>query len=418
MTFSPVKIRAGKYAGIYLAVILFVISFGLGFLTGQTFFVKKQITNQDGELDILRTVNFNREINRSDSIEFDRFWEIWDKIKTKYVKTDVSEEDMFYGAVQGLVYSLGDPYSLFFTPSVAEEFAKDLSGELEGIGAEIGVKNNQVLVISPLPDTPAEKAGLRAGDKIVKIDDELTIGMDVTTAVSKIRGEAGTTVTLTIDRDDGDGIREIAIVRAQIDVPSILFEWRGDKIAYFRVLQFNDDAESLFNKYVKKATSGGAKGIILDMRNNPGGFLEAAISMASEWVDDGVIVVEKSRGAAEKKHASSGDHRLVGIPTVVLVNSGSASASEIVAGALQDYGLATIIGTQTFGKGSVQDFEVFDDGSALKMTVAEWYTPNGNNINEQGIAPDIIVEEDWDNDAVGVDKVMDKAEEVFKDSKI
>jgi carboxyl-terminal processing protease len=412
---SPVTLRAKKYVGLYLAIILFIISFGLGFLSGQSFFVKKQVVNEDGTVNLVKTLKLNREMNKSDSIEFTEFWDVWDKIKQNYVKDNISEQDLFYGAIQGMVYALGDPYSMFFTPTITDEFTKDLSGELEGIGAEIGKKGDRLLIIAPLPDSPAEKAGLRPGDEIIKINDEITIGFDTNIAVSKIRGDAGTEVILMIHREGEEELKEIKITRAKIDVPSIFFKWEEGQIANFRVLQFNTDLEDTFDKAVKQAIKGGAKGIILDLRNNPGGFLDGAVYMAGEWMDNGqTIVTEKGRDGNEKKHLSEGKKRLKGLPTVVLVNGGSASASEIVAGALKDLGLAKVIGTQTFGKGSVQDFEVFNDGSSLKLTVAEWLTPNGDNINQQGITPDIIVEENWDNDKVGEDTMINKALEVLK----
>ena len=212
MDISPIKLRARKYAGIYLSVILFIVSFGLGVIVGKVWYVQKQITNDKGNVQIDKVLNLNRAINHA-SLDFGQFWDVWDKVKSKYVKQPVKDADMFYGAIQGLVMSLGDPYSLYFPPKAAEEFAKDLSGELEGIGAEIGVKNNQLLVVAPLPDSPAEKAGLRPGDKILDIDKESTFGMDVSTAVGKIRGKAGTTVVLTISRDGLAKTSEINIIR-------------------------------------------------------------------------------------------------------------------------------------------------------------------------------------------------------------
>ncbi|MFA5127950.1 MAG: S41 family peptidase [Patescibacteria group bacterium] len=406
---APSRARFKKYIGVYFAVILFVAAFGLGLLTGQMLIVKKQTTDANGEISISKVLNLNRSINKSDSVDFNQFWEVWDTVKSKYVNKDVKDADLFYGAIQGLVYSLGDPYSMYMVPTVADEFAKDLSGEFEGIGAEIGIKGEQLMIVCPLADSPAEKAGLHAGDKILAIDATSTYGLDVNTAVNYIRGEAGSVVTLTISRDGLSDAFDVKITRQKINVPSVEFSWKGDKIAYIRILQFNEDTESLFDKYTNKLTSEGAKGIVLDLRNNPGGFLDAAVSMASEWVDNGVIVSEKSDNGVDNQHLTSGKHLLNGIKTVVLVNGGSASASEIVSGALQDHGLATIIGEKTFGKGSVQDFQTFTDGSALKLTVAEWYTPNGRNINKDGIAPDIKLVEDWTNEKIGEDKMLDKA---------
>lgn len=409
---SPVNTRAKKYAGMYLSVILFIVSFGMGVVVGKTWYVQKQITDENGNIQIEKVLNLNRSTNKS-TVNFNQFWDVWDKIKANYVKEPTQEVDMFYGAIQGLVGSLGDPYSLYFPPQAAEEFAKDLSGELEGIGAEIGVKNNQLLVISPLPDSPAQKAGLRPGDKIIAIDATSTLGMDVSTAVSKIRGKANTTVVLTILRNNETETKEVSITRSKIMVPSVLFSVKPNNIAYLRVMQFNEDTTPQMEQYIKQLKAQSVKGIILDLRNNPGGYLDSAIEMGSEWIESGVVVSEKGRDGKSKDHNTEGPHPLAGIKTVVLVNKGSASASEIVAGALQDTKNAVLIGEQTFGKGSVQDFEVFPDGSALKLTIAEWFTPNGKNINKEGIKPDIEVKEDWENEKIGEDAVLDIALQLF-----
>ncbi len=411
---TPSKARFSKYIGIYLSLILFVSAFGLGILVGQAIIVKKQIENEKGNIEISKVINFNRTINHSDSVDFNQFWQVWDRIKQKYVKKEINDADLLYGAIQGLVYSLQDPYSIYMVPVEAEEFAKDLSGEFEGIGAEIGNKSGQLTVIAPLSDSPAERAGLHAGDKILAIDKESTFGMDINTAVSKIRGPADSEVVLKISRDGNGEPFDIKIVRDKINVPSVSFSWKDDKIAYIRILQFNEDTDSEFDKNVRKLVREGANGIVLDLRNNPGGFLDSAVTMGSEWIEGGNIVSEKSETGFSRDHPTIGQHRLTNYRTVVLVNGGSASASEIVSGALQDNKKAIVVGEKTFGKGSVQDFETFSDGSALKLTVAEWYTPGGRNINQDGIVPDIEFIEDWENEKVGEDKMLEKAIELLK----
>jgi len=407
---SPIKKRASKYVGTYLGIILFIMAFGMGILAGQVLYAKQK-SGVVTEASAITQLIVNRSTNNSSSVNFNQFWQVWDRVKEKYVKQGVNETDMFYGAVQGMVASLGDPYSVYMPPADAETFAKDLSGELEGIGAEIGVKNDQLQIITPLPDSPAEKAGLRPGDRILAIDKEITTGMDVNTAVSKIRGKGGTQVVLTIMREGATKTQEITITRAKIIVPSVLFNWKDTNIAYLRIMQFNDDTMPMFNKYVSEIKKNKKlKGLILDLRNNPGGYLESAIAMGSAWVDDGIIVSERGRDSVNKDHYTEGsDHPLSNVKTVVLVNGGSASASEIVAGALQDNSKAKIIGEKTYGKGSVQDFEVLSDGSALKLTVAEWYTPKGKNINKEGITPDVVIKEDWAKEKVGQDSVLTKA---------
>ena len=410
---SPTHTQARRYMSVYFTIILVILAFGGGTLFGQTLFLRKQITTEEGKVDIAKVVNINRALNRSDSVEFSQFWDVWDKVKRNYVNKPVKEADLFYGALQGMVASLGDPYSVYLPPQAAGEFTKSLSGEFSGIGAEIGVKDEQLVVIAPLPNTPAQRAGLRPGDKILAIDKMDTRGIDVMSAVEKIRGPEGTTTTLTIARN-GLKPNDVTITRAKINVPAVTFEMKPGQIAYVRVMQFNEATTPQLDKYITELKRKQAKGIILDLRSNPGGYLDVAVDMGSEWVKEGKIVSEKFSDGRENVHETTGRHRLAGIPTVVLVNGGSASASEIVAGALQDHKAATVVGEKTFGKGSVQDFETLPDGSALKLTVAEWFTPNGNNINKTGVTPDVEVKEDFEKEKIGEDVMIEKALEILK----
>ncbi|MFA5174945.1 MAG: S41 family peptidase [Patescibacteria group bacterium] len=412
--FLNLKERVKKYWPLELSVLLFLFSFGLGLFVGQFRVVKNQIAVSQGENIITKLENINRSANHSQSVDFEQFWEVWDSVKEKYVKQPVSDSEMFYGAVEGMVASLGDPYSMYMPPQPAAEFVKDLSGELEGIGAEIGIKNSMLTVISPLPDSPAEKAGLRPGDIILLIDDKDTAGKDTTWAIGNIRGPADTKVILTISREGITKAWPVTITRAKINVPAVLMTIKSGGIAYLRLMQFNENTVGEFNKNIKRMKERGVNKMILDLRGNPGGFLDAAVDVASEWIADGVIVSEKFSDGSIEEYKSNGNGRLADVKTVILVNGGSASASEIVAGALQDYKKAELVGEKTFGKGSVQDFETFSDGSALKITVAEWLTPNGKNINEQGIAPNVEIKEDWENTKVGEDSILDKAIEMLK----
>ncbi|MDO8261294.1 MAG: S41 family peptidase, partial [Candidatus Magasanikbacteria bacterium] len=336
--------------------------------------------------------------------------EVWDRLEENYVDQDkISEKEMFYGALQGLVASLGDPYTIFMDPKVSKEFDDDLSGTFEGIGAEIGMKDDILTVIAPLPETPAEKAGIKAGDKIFAINGESAAGLSVSQAVEKIRGPHDTEVILTIVHNGFSKPEDIKIMRSVIVVKSIKTELRKDGIFVITVTSFNDDTKELFDKAVLEAFQSNPKGVILDLRNNPGGYLDTAIEMASEWVEDGTIVSEKYSDDNKIEHSSRGRAMLKDIKTVALVNQGSASASEIVAGALQDYGKATIIGRQTYGKGSVQSLINLEDGSSLKVTIAKWLTPKGRSINDEGVAPDYDVDfsnEDYEAD---LDPQMDAA---------
>jgi carboxyl-terminal processing protease len=337
----------------------------------------------------------------SQDVNFDQFWEVWDTIYSTYVDRDqLNEKELFYGALRGMVGAVGDPYTVFMNPIIAKEFNDDLKGTFEGIGAEIGIKNDILTIIAPLPDMPAEKAGLMAGDKVLAINDESTAGINVDEAVNKIRGPKGTEVTLTIKREGEDDILTITIVRGQIFVKSINTEIRDNGIMTIKITNFNNDTEQLFNEAVREALNNNVSGIILDLRNNPGGYLDTAIEMSSEWIEDKIVVVEKYSEERKIEHLARGRARLADFKTVVLVNQGSASASEIVSGALQDYNKATIFGKKTFGKGSVQTLNKFADGSSIKITVAKWLTPLGRSINDDGIMPDYEIEytrEDYDN---------------------
>ncbi len=331
----------------------------------------------------------------SKDVNFQQFWDVWQTVQQQYVDRPVSDTKLFYGALEGMVAGVGDPYTVYLDPATYKEFDSELSGTFEGIGAEIGAKNGAIVVIAPLQDTPAAKAGILAGDVIEKINGEDTTGMAVDAAVTKIRGPKGTSVVLGLFRPKTGKELEVTVVRDTITVKSVTLDMKsatpGGKadIAVIRVSHFGDDTDSLFAKAVNQALSNNARGYILDLRDNPGGYLDSAVNMASYWIEHGTIVSEK--GDEQVDHQAKGVAPLKGQHTVVLVNGGSASASEIVSGALQDDGVATIVGEQTFGKGSVQALKELNDGSALKITVAKWYTPKGRSISDKGITPDIVV---------------------------
>jgi carboxyl-terminal processing protease len=351
-------------------------------------------------------------------VNFDLFWQAWDLLEKDYVSKDkLSEKDMLYGAIHGLVASTKDPYTIFMDPKQAQSFDEDMAGTFQGIGAEIGIKKDRLVVIAPLPDSPAQKAGIRAGDLIGSINGTSTQGMTTDQAVNLIRGPKDTEVKLLILHPGEEKPVEIKIIRDIIKIKSVKTEMRKDGIFIITISSFNNDTDELFNKAVAEAVTNNPKGLIIDLRNNPGGYLETAINVASRWVDKGVIVSERFADKHVNDYESRGGSLLKDYKTVILVNEGSASASEIVSGALQDYKKATIIGKQTFGKGSVQVLENLKDGSTLKITVAEWLTPKGNNITEKGITPDKIVEltpKDYENSK---DPQMEAALKFLKESK-
>ncbi|MCK4744910.1 S41 family peptidase [Candidatus Parcubacteria bacterium] len=395
-----------------LTILIIITSFVFGVVVGEETEKERGISNAGGL--VLNKDELPDYLSKD--ADFNLFWEAWDIIQDSYIDRPISETKLLYGAIAGQVASLGDPYSIFMEPKTAEEFAQELTSEFEGIGAEIGIKNNILTIISPLPDSPAEKAGLKAGDKVYKIDDADTTYLSLDGAVRLIRGEAGTKVILTIFRDGQDETQKIEIVRGRIHYETVKWELKENNILYIKISHFNQDTADLFGQAIQENLGKNLQGVVLDLRNNPGGFLGIATDIAESWIKKGdIIVVEKFSQNNKNYYKSRGRAELAALPTVALINEGSASASEIVAGALQDHGLATIIGKQSFGKGSVQDLRHLSDGSNIKLTVAKWLTPNERMIDGEGIAPDIeveLTEEDYSSDR---DPQLDKALEILND---
>ncbi len=421
----PLKEKKEKrkicWSKIFGLVILIAFAFVAGVILAQKSEIVRQFTLKKVEYtgQVLNKYGLIPKDKLSKDVDFNLFWNVWDLLHKQYVdKGNLNEKKMFYGAMRGMVAALGDPYTVFMDPKNAEEFANDLAGIFEGIGAEIGIRKEILVIIAPLVDTPAAKAGLKAGDKIYAIDGVSTAGMTVDEAVNKIRGPKDTEVILTISRDGIAKAKDVKIKRGVIVVKSVNTESRSDGIFVIKITNFNNDTLYLFKQAVSKIIEANPKGIILDLRNNPGGYLDTAVEVASEWIEDGNIVTEKFTEEKKNEYLARGRARLKDFSTVVLVNQGSASASEIVAGALKDFGKATIIGKETFGKGSVQTMEELSDGSSVKITVAKWLTPKGNCINDHGIMPDIIVElteEDYTNLK---DPQLDKAIEMLRGKKL
>jgi carboxyl-terminal processing protease len=299
---------------------------------------------------------------------------------------EVESDKLIDGANHGLVASLGDPYTAYMTADEAAEFQKDLTGDVgAGIGAEIGVRKDQPTILRVLPNHPAEKAGLQSGDVIAAINDEASLTLTADEAANKIRGEAGTTVKVVILR--GDETLDFTITREKINNPSVSSEVK-DGVGILAVTRFDDQTASLARQAAREFKNQNVRGVVLDLRGNGGGYLTAAQDVAGLWLKDKVVVSERTGGRVTDELKSGGDPILESVPTVVLVNGASASASEIVAGALQDYGAASLVGEKTFGKGTVQKLLDLGDNTMLKVTVARWYTPNGKNISEEGIKPD------------------------------
>ena len=327
----------------------------------------------------------------TDRVDFSSLNDLYVLMKNNF-DGKIDAKSALEGARQGLVGAGGDPYTVYLDASAAKSLSDGLTGSLSGIGAEIGIKNSYVTVIAPVDGTPAQKAGLQPGDIIIKINKEDTTGMSVDVAVSKIRGKKDTQVILTLVRGTSSPAFDVTITRADIVVPSVKWSMKDSNIGYIQLTRFGPDTAQLTDKAATELKAQGATKIILDMRNNGGGYLDVGVAVASEFLPEGKLVVEERTGGKSRdKLNSTGGGKLVGLPLEILVNGGSASASEIVAGALHDNGVAKLVGEKTFGKGSVQEIKQLPGGAEFKVTIAHWFTPKGININKEGISPDTEV---------------------------
>ena len=382
----------------FFLILAILVSFGLG-----TWFGKIQVVC---------------DICPPEDLDFSLFWEVWHKLKEKYVdKEKFNIEEMVYGAVSGMVKSLEDPYTIFLKPEDTKRFIEDVKGSFEGVGMEIGIRKGQLQVIAPLEGTPAQKAGLRSGDKIIKINGILTSDIIIEEAVSLIRGPKGSEVTLTIYRDEWGETKDIKIIRGVIEIPSLEWELKEDGIVYLKLYHFSEKAAYDFRKAAIEILESGAQKIILDLRNNPGGYLEVAQDIAGWFLEKGQVVAIEDFGGGKKQefYKAKGNAGLSSYPIVVLINQGSASGSEILAGALRDNRGVKLIGETSFGKGSVQELVELKNESSLKVTIARWLTPKGELITDKGLDPDIkveITEEDYEQER---DPQLDRAIEIIRE---
>lgn len=339
---------------------------------------------------------------------------VYDSLKANFDgQLDVNK--LLDGLKEGLATSSGDPYTEYFNPDQAKDFSNELSGSFTGIGAELGKdSNNNIVIIAPLAGFPAEKAGLKPKDIVAEIDGISTADMSLSQAVNKIRGQKGTQVTLKIVRNNSQQLN-IIITRDTITIPSVTSKILDGNIGYLKISRFGDDTASLSRKAAEDFKKAGVKGVVLDLRSDPGGLLNAAVSVSSLWLPQGkTVLTERRDNEIVNTYQASGSPSLQGIPTVVLIDDGSASASEITAGALKDNTAAKLVGIKSFGKGSVQQIITFSDGSELKVTVARWFTPGGRNIDKQGIEPDQKVDRSDDDIKNNRDPQLDAAQAILR----
>lgn len=358
----------------------------------------------------------NKDARQPDGVDFALFWNVWELLHNRYVdRGNLNTQELVYGAINGLVNAVGDPYTVFLKPKESEEFAQQISGSFGGIGIEIGLRKNILTVIAPIKDTPAARAGLLAGDKILKIGNKSTEGMKVEEAVGLIRGPKETKVTLTIAHESLDKVKEVTMSRDTIKIPAVDWKMLDENVAYVEMFVFNKNVDEEFKKAAEEIVKSKASKIILDVRNNPGGLLDSSVNIAGYFLDSGKIVtIEKFGNGKENQFRTQPNGLLKNYPLIVLINKGSASASEILAGALKDNRGVLLVGETSFGKGSVQEVDELAKKASVKITIAKWFTPSGISINENGIKPDVEAkksEEDVKNEK---DPQLDKAKELIK----
>jgi carboxyl-terminal processing protease len=360
----------------------------------------------------------NKESLNDKKIDFALFWDVWELLKKNHIDSEkIDAQKLVYGAISGMLKATEDPYTDFFNPEESKEFNEDIEGVFEGIGAELGIKDDILTIIAPLDGSPAELAGLLPGDKILKIDEKISTDLTIDEAVDAIRGKKGTEVKLTILHSGAEETEEITVKRDKIEIKSVKIEFREkDEIAYLKIIKFSDNVDIEFDDAINLIIKKGSRGIVLDLRNNPGGLLDKTIDVASRMIPKNKIVVSEEDGAGKKENIyTSGGDKVSSIPMVVLINEGSASASEILAGALRDNQEIQLIGEKSFGKGSVQQLFDLPGGSNVKITVAKWLTPKGEYIMDKGIEPNVKVKmtlDDYKNDR---DPQLDKALEIIKE---
>lgn len=386
---------------------------------------------------ILKPVlNIEQPENQS-SVDFSLFWDVWMRIHRYYIDaSNIDTQKMVWGAISGAVNSLDDPYTVFLPPKENKEFKEDLGGLFEGIGAQLDVRDGRIIIVAPLKGTPAERAGLKPFDWILKVDDEETTNWTLTQAVAKIRGPKGTSVNLLVLHEKADKPEEITIVRDGIVVPSVEYfiksinsiteisgttssaRLRTENIAYLKLSRFGDRTNEEWLKAVddiaKSWKEKAAKGLILDLRNNPGGYLDGSVFIASEFLKKGIVVTQTNSDGTKEEYKVDRIGKLFDIPLVVLINKGSASASEIVAGALRDYNRGTIIGETSFGKGSVQTPQELTGGASVHITTGKWLLPKGDWINKKGITPQIEVVLNGGTEATSDAQLVRAIEELLK----
>ncbi|HDP36307.1 MAG TPA: PDZ domain-containing protein [Candidatus Atribacteria bacterium] len=408
-----------KYISVFFSVVFLLIIISISFYSGLTY--GSQVLPEKG------LNSFRQNSSIPEDIDLEPFWKVWNLIENRYVNGNfiddqefisITNEEKVWGMIQGLLYSLNDPYTIFLPPEEKKQFEEDvISGSFGGVGIEIGIRDRQLTVISPLVGSPAHQAGIMAGDKIMAVNDESTYGWTSDQAVRKIRGEVGTIVKLTILRENEEERLVFDIKRDTINIPVMDTKFLEDDIYLISLYNFSAQSPSYFRQAAREFLKSGSNKMIIDLRGNAGGFLEASIDISSLFLPAGrTILREVKRDPGQEKIYHSYGYNVFGsdLKLVILINGGSASASEIMAGALAEHQIATLIGEQTFGKGSVQELVSITDDTSLKFTIARWLTPNGHSISKEGLKPHIEVEMTHEHWEKGQDPQLEAAIEYLK----
>lgn len=396
-----------------LIVIAIIGAFGTGIAVGER--VQKNTSDQ------VPFTEPSQVAGATTTLDLGPFWKAIETLNNRFVATTASSSvpsnaDKVYGAIEGMTAAYGDPYTVFFPPKETSAFQEEVRGDFEGVGMEIAIKDKVLTVVAPLKDTPAERAGMKPGDQILKIDKFFTSGMSVEEAIKHIRGPRGTTVTLVVKRNGG--IEDVKVERDVINIPTIDTKLRDDGVFVISLYNFSANSASLFRDALREFVLSGSDKLVLDLRNNPGGYLESAVDMASFFLPLGKTVVIEDSGAKAKQQSERSKGYNVfndNLRMVVLINEGSASAAEILAGALHEHSVAKLVGEKSFGKGSVQELVNITPDTALKVTIARWLTPQGHSISQNGLTPDIEVGITKKDLTAKLDPQMEKAADILKD---
>lgn len=391
------RLKSSKFFSVFLPVIALLT---IGFVGGYQFSTSGHRIGRSGG----SMVTISREVPSSANVNFAQFWQVWDLLKNEYYDpSKLVPQQLVLGAIKGMVAAVGDPYTVYLNKEEQRVTQEDLSGSFSGVGIQIGYKGTQLAVIAPLPGSPAEGAGVQPGDLVLGIKDPAkdvdtsTDGMSLPEAVQLIRGTKGTKVTLALLREGTDKPIVVDLERQSIDVPSVKLTYEGESkdVAHIKILKFGAETKNEWDKIILEVLGKPEiKGVVLDVRNNPGGYLQAAVDVSAEFLAKGTVVVsEESGGVIKEQVKTDRAGRMVGEDVVILVNKGSASASEIMAGALRDLNGYKILGTTSFGKGTVQEPRAFPDGTGIHVTIRKWLTPNGTWVHDKGLTPDITVED-------------------------